>query len=203
MDPNDIYFTHARVRPVFTGCNKQIQQTLDEILRGETKIEDIPYITVIENFEEAPAAPSDFGSKKGKGGSKGGAKKGRRKRGDSSSEDEDDEPRGGKKKTAGGGKAGGTGELVPYYFSLNNRRLFLFKTLREMGVIDKVQVQVKPALEREKTKYTRDRCVLKAKLMGAGSKLEAGDGEAEDADGTDGADDRPSKEDLGQKMDED
>lgn len=194
MDPATIYFTHARVRPVFTGCNKQIQQTLDEILRGETKIEDIPYITVIENFEEAPA-PEPLSGKKGKGGGgKGGAKKGRRKRGDSSgSEDEDDEaPRGGKKKTAGGKGAGaggggaGGGELVPYYFSLNNRRLFLFKTLRDMGVIDQVQVQVKPALEREKTKYTRDRCVLKAKLMGAGAKLEAGDagegGEAEDAD---------------------
>lgn len=206
MDPYDIYFTHARVRPVFTGCNKMIQQTLDEIVRGETKIEDIPYITVIENFEEAPAAPDTFGSKKGGKGGKGGAKKGgRRKRGDSSSEDEEDEPRGGKKKTAGGkGGGGGGGELVPYYFSLNNRRLFLFKTLRDMGVIEKVQVQVKPALEREKTKYTRDRCVLKAKLMGAGTKLEAGDGEAEDAD-ADGADAQlPAAENAGEeKMDED
>lgn len=196
MDPYDIYFTHARVRPVFTGCNKQIQQTLDEIVRGETKLEDIPYITVIENFEEAPAAPDTFG-KKGKGGGKGGAKKGgRRKRGDSSSEEEEDEaPRGGKKKTVAGGGKGG--ELVPYYFSLNNRRLFLFKTLRDMGLIEKVQVQVKPALEREKTKYTRDRCVLRAKLMGAGAKLDAGDGEAEDAD-EDGAG-RPADE----RMDED
>lgn len=197
MDPYDIYFTHARVRPVFTGCNKQIQQTLDEIVRGETKLEDIPYITVIENFEEAPVAPDMFGKKGGKGGGKGGAKKGgRRKRGDSSSEDEEEEvPRGGKKKTAGGGGGKGSGELVPYYFSLNNRRLFLFKTLRDMGVIKKVQVQVKPALEREKTKYTRDRCVLRAKLMGAGAKLEAGEADDAEEDGVD----RPADE----KMDED
>lgn len=196
MDPYDIYFTHARVRPVFTGCNKLIQQTLDEIVHGETKLEDIPYITVIENFEEAPAAPDTFGKKKG--GGKGAAKKGaRRKRGDSSdSEEEEEAPRGGKKKTGGGG--GAKGELVPYYFSLNNRRLFLFKTLKDMGVIDKVQVQVKPALEREKTKYTRDRCVLRAKLMGAGAKLDAGE-EAEDADG-DGPDGRPPAD---EKMEED
>lgn len=182
MDPSTIYFTHARVRPVFTGCNKMIQQTLDEILRGETKIEDIPYITVIENFEEAPAAPDTFGAKKG-GKASGGKKGGRRKRGDSSSDEEEPAPRGAKKRTTGGG---GGADIVPYYFSLNNRRLFLFKTLKDMGVIDTIQVQVKPALDREKVKYTRDRCVLKAKLMGAGTKLASGEDGDGGEEGTDG-----------------
>jgi hypothetical protein len=159
MDPDTIYFTHARVRPVFTGCNKRIQETLDEIVAGTTKITDIPYITVIENFERPPG------------------------------EDEDDEEEedGRKRKKGGGGRAPkGKGkkqvvaEPAPFYFSLNNRRLFLFKTLKERGIIDTVMVQVKPALERERTKYTRERCVLRAKLMGAGTKLEGEEGEDED-----------------------
>lgn len=189
MDPDIIYFTHARVRPVFTGCNKRIQETLDEIVSGQTKISDIPYITVIENFE-APASASadaseeeeeDGGRKRKKGGA-GGGKKGP----------------GGKGKGAKGKGAAAAEEPAPFYFSLNNRRLFLFKTLKERGLIDTVMVQVKPALERERAKYTRDRCVLRAKLMGAGAKLggdEEGEGEGEEGSGEEG-------EEGGEKMDE-
>ncbi|BEI92475.1 uncharacterized protein CcaverHIS019_0501030 [Cutaneotrichosporon cavernicola] len=134
MDPDTIYFTHARVRPVFTGCNKRIQDTLDEIVAGTTKVTDIPYITVIENFERPAGEDSD-------------------------AEEEED---GRKRKKGGGGRKGKgakkeVGEATPFYFSLNNRRLFLFKTLKQRGLIDTVAVQVKPALERERTKYTRER----------------------------------------------
>ncbi|GMK56114.1 hypothetical protein CspeluHIS016_0211700 [Cutaneotrichosporon spelunceum] len=136
MDPDTIYFTHARVRPVFTGCNKRIQDTLDEIVAGTTKITDIPYITVIENFERPPGEDSD-------------------------AEEEEEEEGGRKRRKGGGGRKGKAkkevGEATPFYFSLNNRRLFLFKTLKERGLLDTVTVQVKPALERERTKYTRDR----------------------------------------------
>lgn len=191
MDPDIIYFTHARVRPVFTGCNKRIQETLDEILSGQTKISDIPYITVIENFE-APASADvseeddeEDGRKRKKGGAGaggGGAKGGKKGPGGKG--------KGGKGK--GGGAA--TEEPAPFYFSLNNRRLFLFKTLKERGVIDTVMVQVKPALERERAKYTRDRCVLRAKLMGAGAKLGGAEGEDGEGEGEDGEED--------EKMDE-
>ncbi|TXT15307.1 uncharacterized protein COLE_01500 [Cutaneotrichosporon oleaginosum] len=158
MDPDTIYFTHARVRPVFTGCNKRIQETLDEIVAGTTTLADIPYITVIENFEAPPSADA--------------------------SEDEEEDGR--RRKKGGGRKPKAKGraepaEATPFYFSLNNRRLFLFKTLKERGVLDTVMVQVKPALERERTKYTRERCVLRAKLMGAGTKLGA-EAEGEDGD---------------------
>lgn len=174
MDPDIIYFTHARVRPVFTGCNKRIQETLDEIVSGVTKVSDIPYITVIENFElppgSAPASDEDEvedGRKRNKGGAfGGGGAKGKGKKG------------------AKGAKGEPAAEAAPFYFSLNNRRLFLFKTLKERGVIDTVMVQVKPALERERAKYTRVRCVLRAKLMGAGTKLEGegGNGKGEEED---------------------
>lgn len=182
MDPSTIYFTHARVRPVFTGCNKRIQETLDEIVAGTTKITDIPYITVIENFErpaeaEEESEEEEDGRKRRKGGG------GRGKRGGAA---------GGKGK--GGAKPAST-EGEPFYFSLNNRRLFLFKTLKERGVIDTVMVQVKPALERERAKYTRERCVLRAKLMGAGTKLEG-----EEGDGGEGGEE--GEGDGGEKMDE-
>ncbi|WOO82277.1 uncharacterized protein LOC62_04G005773 [Vanrija pseudolonga] len=169
MDPDEIYFTHARIRPVFTGCNKRIEETLEEILSGQTKIEDVPYITVIENFETPAPAPAG-GSSKGKKG----------RRGDS---DDEEEERGGKRKGRGkAAPAAASAPPAPYYFSLNNRRLYLFKTLKAMGKIDTIAVQVKPALERERTKYTRERCVLRAKIMGAGEKR-VGEGEGEEEDG--------------------
>lgn len=140
MDPSDIFFTHSRIRPQFTGCNKMIQETLDEITEGRTKIDQIPYITVIENFEKP--------------------------------QDEDSDDRKSSKKRA----KSKCGEPSPYYFSLNNRRLFLFKTLRSMGLVERIKVHVKPALPREAEKYTRDRCVLMAKVMPQ-RKLEQSEGE--------------------------
>jgi hypothetical protein len=107
IDPEIIYFTHSRVRPFFTGCNKRIEQTLDEIREGVTKISDIPLITVISNDGN--------------------------------------------------------------YFSLNNRRLYLFKTLKKEGLLTReknmIRAQLKPALEKEKTRYLPGRCSLEAKLM--------------------------------------
>ena len=47
-----IRFTHSRIRPVFTGCCKRIEDTLAEIKCGTTKLETIPLITVIENDDE-------------------------------------------------------------------------------------------------------------------------------------------------------
>jgi hypothetical protein len=187
MDPDMIYFTHARVRSVFTGCNKRIEETLAEIEAGTTRVQDIPYITVIENFEAAPAAEEGNANGKGKGkGSKAGGKgakpkKGRR-RGDATDSSDDDAP------PARSQPA--TSDAQPYYFSLNNRRLFLFKTLKARGLIDTVPVQVKPALERERVKYTRERCVLRAKLMGAGQRPvgEEAEAEAEEDDDDDGSD---------------
>jgi len=179
MDPDIIYFTHARVRPVFTGCNKRIMETLEEIESGVTRVEDIPYITVIENFEVAPESAAEKGGKSGGGKGKGG-KKGKR-RGDSSDDDDGPSPPPKSKPAAAGADA------QPFYFSLNNRRLYLFKTLKSRGIIDKVPVQVKPALERERVKYTRDRCVLRAKLMGAGQKPVGAQDEEGDDDGDEDA----------------
>jgi hypothetical protein len=105
IDPDLIYFTHSRVRPFFTGCNKRIEQTFEEIVNGETKVSDLPLITVIYNEDS--------------------------------------------------------------YFSLNNRRLFLFKKLKSEGKLPggKIMAQLKMPLEREKSRYIPSRCSLQAKLM--------------------------------------
>jgi len=61
------------------------------------------------------------------------------------------------------------------YFSLNNRRLFVFKTLRSAGLIQTVIARVKPVpqTKRMKDKYTVEKCALTAKLMREGeSKAE-------------------------------
>ena len=58
---------------------------------------------------------------------------------------------------------GGDGTLV----SLNNRRLYVLKKLREAGALknNEVKVRLKPALARELERYTKDRCSLKATIM--------------------------------------
>lgn len=54
------------------------------------------------------------------------------------------------------------------YFSLNNRRLYLFKVLREKGCLpdNVVSVRVKTPLEREKLRYTPHKCSVTCTLMG-------------------------------------
>eukprot|EP01061_Rhynchopus_euleeides_P009985 TRINITY_DN19307_c0_g1_i1.p1 TRINITY_DN19307_c0_g1~~TRINITY_DN19307_c0_g1_i1.p1 ORF type:complete len:374 (+),score=115.73 TRINITY_DN19307_c0_g1_i1:105-1226(+) len=58
--------------------------------------------------------------------------------------------------------------LGPPYFSLNNRRLYTLKNLRERGIITTVNVRVKPPLDskRERERYTVDKMSLTARLMG-------------------------------------
>jgi hypothetical protein len=51
IDPEGVRFTHARIRPFFTGCGKRISETLQDIIEGRCALEDIPLITVIEGKE--------------------------------------------------------------------------------------------------------------------------------------------------------
>lgn len=125
IDPSIIRFTHARIRPYFTGCGKKIEDTIQEIVDGVTTVEDLPLITVIENDGE--------------------------------------------------------------YFSLNNRRLYTIKHVQGLGLLKKPTIQafIKPALDREKTRYTAARCALQARIMlereqGGESDEEAGEHDDEE-----------------------
>lgn len=105
VDPNDVMFTHSRIRPFFTGCGNRIEDTLQDIIDGRLAVQDLPLITIIENDG--------------------------------------------------------------YYFSLNNRRLYVLKKLRSLGLLEnnRVEVNIKPALEREKRKYTPENCSSVARIM--------------------------------------
>lgn len=54
-----------------------------------------------------------------------------------------------------------------HMFSLNNRRLYVFKTLQGEGKLDTVPARIKtvPQTKRMKDKYTADKCVKVARLM--------------------------------------
>ena len=112
IDPLVIRFTHARIRPYFTGCGMRIEDTISQLLSGETKLSDLPLITVIENDGE--------------------------------------------------------------YYSLNNRRLYVLKTLRNLGKLEENQVECvwKEALERERKRYTPINCCLTARIMRENNKEE-------------------------------
>jgi hypothetical protein len=54
-----------------------------------------------------------------------------------------------------------------HYYSLNNRRLYVFKVLREAGLVTMIPARLKavPNTKRMKEKYTPSKCSLTAKLM--------------------------------------
>ena len=47
LDPNIIFFTHSKIRERFSGCNKTIQETFEELKIKKIKITDIPKIKVL------------------------------------------------------------------------------------------------------------------------------------------------------------
>jgi hypothetical protein len=46
IEPSLIYFTHSKIRKSFTGCNKSLDDTLNEIITSKIKPLDLPIITV-------------------------------------------------------------------------------------------------------------------------------------------------------------
>ena len=107
VDPLVIFFTHSRIRPVFTGCNKRIADTVDEIVQGVIKVSDLPMITVVSGEQNGQT----------------------------------------------------------FYYSLNNRRLFTLKLIRQLGLLEKVRVRLKVPSQKEIERYTPERCSLEAVIM--------------------------------------
>lgn len=67
-------------------------------------------------------------------------------------------------------------DLGPWYFSLNNRRLWVLKRLREEGHLEqygnKIAVRVRrPKSQQEKERYTLANCALEARLIPEKKKL--------------------------------
>eukprot|EP00611_Tribonema_gayanum_P008481 TRINITY_DN1801_c6_g1_i1.p1 TRINITY_DN1801_c6_g1~~TRINITY_DN1801_c6_g1_i1.p1 ORF type:complete len:189 (-),score=35.78 TRINITY_DN1801_c6_g1_i1:497-1063(-) len=126
IDPDRIRFAHSKIRPVFSGCGRSLQTTLEEIRSGATKITDLPAITVIEG-------PSEHGS--------------------------------------------------AWYFSLNNRRLWVLKACKREGLLGgegTVKVRVRGAKDHELERYTLERCSNAATLIREKSAAAAAAADGED-----------------------
>jgi hypothetical protein len=111
VDPSRIRFQHARIRPLFSGCSRPVEQTLTDIREGKLKPEELPPIQVIVGPEE-------------------------------------------------------DGER--WYFSLNNRRLWVLKRCREEGLLENNQIRVRwrqPKSAAEAQRYTLEKCALEAKFI--------------------------------------
>ncbi len=48
IDPLQLRFVHSRIRPVFSGCGREVTSTLEEIRVGSLSVCELPIITVIE-----------------------------------------------------------------------------------------------------------------------------------------------------------
>jgi hypothetical protein len=81
-----------------------------------------------------------------------------------------------------------------HMFSLNNRRLYVFKALQAAARLETIPVRIKPVpqTKRMKDKYTADKCVKKARLMlereavellVSNNKVEGVNSDEEDEDG--------------------
>ena len=68
-----------------------------------------------------------------------------------------------------------TEEDGPWYYSLNNRRLWVLKRCREEGLLEQNQIYVRvrpPKSEAEMARYTIRNCSLEAKMIREGTKKE-------------------------------
>jgi len=106
MDPSIILFSHSKICPVFSGCNKPLKNTLKEIKDGVLKIGSLPTITIIKNNNDA-------------------------------------------------------------YISLNNRRLWILKECKILGLLDVIKVNIKDfskLSKREQYRYNNNTYSAEAKL---------------------------------------
>jgi len=118
VNPSRIRYQHSRIRPTFSGCGRNVMDTLEEIRRGDLNPYDLPVIQVLIGPD----------ANDGKG---------------------------------------------PWYFSLNNRRLWVFKQSLKEGLLDNdkynntIPVRVRmPKSAAEAERYSVDNCALEAKFMG-------------------------------------
>jgi hypothetical protein len=109
VDPARVRFAHSRVRPVFSGCGRRLEETLQLLRDKRLAPEKLPTITVIE------------------------------------------------------GPPGADGE--PWFFSLNNRRLWVLKQAHKEGLLVTISVRARGAKSHELERYTLQKCALEATLM--------------------------------------
>lgn len=163
VDPNRIRFQHSKIRPYFSGCGRGVVETLDEIRSGRIRPSDLPPIQVLvghtlqqktQQNDRGRNPTSDLTAKM----KKNGIIKGQRKKKDCSNDD------------TNGGDDDDIVDDGMWYFTLNNRRLWVLKRCREEGLLvpygNKVLVRVRqPKSQQERERYTVENCALEARLL--------------------------------------
>lgn len=149
VDPARIRFQHSRIRPVFSGCGRSVVGTLEEIRHGRLSPSDLPPILVIVGRPETNEFTATMVG----------------------DDDEDDVSgrRSGRRRKQQPRNASLAGSQT-WYFSLNNRRLWVLKRCREEGLLvtteNKVLVRVRePKSQQELERYCVENCALEAKIM--------------------------------------
>ena len=110
IDPLKVRFQHSRIRPIFSGCGRSVEATLEEIRQGKLSPEKLPPIQVIA----------------------------------------------------------GVGDEEGWYFTLNNRRLWVLKRCREEGLLKNNEIRVRvrmPKSAAEAERYSVKNCALEAKFL--------------------------------------
>jgi hypothetical protein len=182
VDPDRIRFQHSKIRPFFSGCGRSVIETLEEIRTGHIRPSDLPPIQVLVGLQQQRRHQQEQKQKQDGArmrrtmtrnptidvttltttGTKmkyGNVKGHRKKKGVNNDatidhDDEDDEDR----------------DDGIWYFSLNNRRLWVLKRCREEGLLvpygNKVLVRVRePKSQQERERYTVKNCALEAKIL--------------------------------------
>mmetsp|Transcript_56790 Transcript_56790/g.169572 ORF Transcript_56790/g.169572 Transcript_56790/m.169572 type:complete len:300 (-) Transcript_56790:270-1169(-) len=122
IDPRRVRFQYSRIRPIFSGCGRSVESTLESIRRGELDPDHLPPILVLVG----PPTHSTEGEEGGNGGR--------------------------------------------WYFSLNNRRLWVLKRCREEGLLEgrgnTIRVRAREwKSDKERERYTVEKCALEAKFI--------------------------------------
>jgi hypothetical protein len=47
IDPDKVYFTHARIRSTFSGCGRKVEDTIRDIIEHRLALESLPLITIL------------------------------------------------------------------------------------------------------------------------------------------------------------
>lgn len=146
VDVARVRFQHSRIRPVFSGCGRSVEGTLESIRRGEVSPHDLPPIQVSVIGAETVTSLNRRCSRMHTHFQLVGCSQ--------VLELNDSE------------SASDSGH---WYFSLNNRRLWVLKRCREEGLLlpsNLVRVRVRqPRSAAEIARYTVQNCALEASLM--------------------------------------
>ena len=170
VNPSLVFFSYAKIRPVFSGCGRAVAATLADIVAGRLNPHDLPSIAVIRGPRPTTRQAETTAE------------------GDNEDDDSSRGRRAGPKKKRGGRQGLAASKEEAVYFSMNNRRVWVLKRCVEQGLLGgggMVAARLRPdtvalkLLEKGSRTFRLDRCTLTAEFLSEGEA--ARDDAAEEA----------------------